>query len=52
MVILVEDGEFLIGVIVSIKGIFFGIVIDIDGSYLIDVDEGVVFIFSYIGFEL
>lgn len=46
-------GEFLIGVSVLVKGIIFGIIIDIDGSYQFVVLEGVeMFVFSYIGFIL
>lgn len=45
------DGEmFLIGVIVMVKGILIGIVIDIDGNYSVEVLEIDVLIFLYIGY--
>lgn len=53
MVISVKDGFFLIGVIVVVKGMGIGIVIDIDGNFFIDVEgNDVVLVIIYIGFKV
>lgn len=43
--------EFLIGVNILVKGIFFGIVIDIDGIYEFELKEGIeMLVFFFIGY--
>lgn len=43
--------EFLIGVFILVKGIFIGVVIDMDGKYFILVMFNDVFVFLYVGYE-
>lgn len=50
---ILESGEFLIGVNILVKGISMGIVIDIDGSYNLDVlDDVNMLVFFYIGYNI
>lgn len=46
-----EMGEFIIGVNILVKGIMNGIIIDLDGYFLLDVDcIFVILIIFYIGY--
>lgn len=44
-------GDPLIGVSISVQGTSRGVITDIDGKYAIDVTDGDVLVFSYIGFN-
>ena len=46
-----EDGEPLIGASVRVKGKSSGVTTDIDGNYIINVRNGAVLQFSYVGYE-
>ncbi|MFC4873541.1 SusC/RagA family TonB-linked outer membrane protein [Negadavirga shengliensis] len=46
-----ETGEYLPGVSVIVKGKNRGTVTDIDGAYSLQVDQGDVLVFSYVGFR-
>lgn len=46
-----EDGEPLIGATVKVKGASTGVTTDIDGNYFINVKNGAVLQFSYVGYE-
>lgn len=46
-----ENGEPLPGASVTVEGTTSGTVTDIDGNYTLNVAEGAILIFSYIGFE-
>lgn len=51
IVIFVDEGIFLIGVFILVKGISFGMIMDLDGKYLFDFeDENVVLVFFYMGY--
>lgn len=49
--ILDKEGEPLIGVSVAVKGTTHGVMTDLDGAYSIEVKEGDVLEFSYVGFK-
>lgn len=46
-----DTGESLPGVNVVIKGTTTGVTTDLDGNYVLSVDDGATLIFSYVGFE-
>jgi len=46
-----EYGEGLPGATVSVKGTNLGVVTDLDGNYLITVDESAVLVFSFVGYQ-
>ncbi|HSI74675.1 MAG TPA: TonB-dependent receptor [Lunatimonas sp.] len=49
--VLDENGEPMPGVTILLEGTSTGTVTDIDGKYVIEVDEGTVLVFSFIGYE-
>ena len=46
-----ETGESLIGVSINIKGTTTGTITDVDGNYMLDISEGAVILFSYLGYQ-
>jgi iron complex outermembrane receptor protein len=45
-----ETGEPLIGATILVKGTFAGAITDLDGKYTIEVEDGDVLVFSYVGY--
>ncbi|UCS92120.1 TonB-dependent receptor [Echinicola marina] len=46
-----KEGESLPGASVSVEGTTKGTITDVDGNYIISVDEGAVLVFGYLGFK-
>jgi hypothetical protein len=45
------DGSPMIGVAVSVKGTSIGVITDMDGKYEINVPEGSILVFAFVGYQ-